>query len=125
MAEYDSFAVHYSFLYIILCCMLESAVHYSVAVLQVGVDLNLAAQTPWQAHPLQFVAGLGPRKATALLKAVQRQEQVAARRAVWKELNVIGKKVFWLVNLPCGCYILTGECVCAPACIMRLLCSVR
>ncbi|KAL0039173.1 hypothetical protein WJX77_010168 [Trebouxia sp. C0004] len=65
------------------------------ATCQVGVDLNLAAQTPWLAHQLQFVAGLGPRKAMALLKAVQRQEQVAARKAVWKELNVIGKKVFW------------------------------
>ncbi len=65
---------------------------------QVGVDLNLAAQTPWLAHQLQFVAGLGPRKAMALLKAVQRQEQVTARKAVWKELNVIGKKVFWSVD---------------------------
>jgi len=32
------------------------------------------------------------------LKALQRQEQVAARKAVWKELNVIGKKVFWSVT---------------------------
>ncbi len=62
------------------------------------MDLNLAAQTPWLAHQLQFVAGLGPRKAMALLKALQRQEQVAARKAVWKELNVIGKKVFWSVT---------------------------
>ena len=66
-------------------------------VTQVGVDVNLAAQTPWLAHQLQFVAGLGPRKATSLLKAVQRQEQVASRKAVWRELNVIGKKVFWQV----------------------------
>ncbi len=65
------------------------------------MDLNLVAQTPWLAHQLQFVAGLGPRKAMALLKAVQRQEQVAARKAVWKELNVIGKKVFWSVTETC------------------------
>lgn len=70
--------------------------------LQVGVDLNLAAQTPWLAHQLQFVGGLGPRKAMAVLKGVQRQEQVAARKAVWKELNVIGKKVFWSVTLTVG-----------------------
>ena len=63
------------------------------------MDLNLAAQTPWLAPQLQFVAGLGPRKAMALLKAVQRQEQVAARKAVWKELNVIGRKVFWSDSL--------------------------
>jgi len=74
------------------------------------VDLNLAAQTPWLAHQLQFVAGLGPRKAMALLKAVQRQEQVAARKAVWKELNVIGKKVFWSVTETSRvCQVLPGE----------------
>ena len=50
------------------------------AVTLVGVDVSLAAQTPWLAHQLQFVAGLGPRKATSLLKAVQRQEQVASRK---------------------------------------------
>lgn len=59
--------------------------------------MNVAAQTPWLAHQLQFVAGLGPRKAAAVLKGIQRQEQVASRRAVWKELKVIGKKVFWYV----------------------------
>jgi transcription elongation factor SPT6 len=39
---------------------------------QVGVDVNAAACMPWRAPPLQFVAGLGPRKAAALLQAVQR-----------------------------------------------------
>ena len=67
------------------------------------MDVNLAAQTPWLAHQLQFVAGLGPRKAAAVLKAIQRQEQVASRRAVWKELKAIGKKVFWSVSLPMNC----------------------
>ena len=33
-----------------------------------GVDINLAASNPWMASTLQFVAGLGPRKARALLQ---------------------------------------------------------
>ena len=40
------------------------------AINQVGVDLNAAAACPWRAAPLAFVAGLGPRKAGALLKGV-------------------------------------------------------
>lgn len=35
---------------------------------QVGVDINLAATNQWMASTLQFVAGLGPRKARALLQ---------------------------------------------------------
>jgi hypothetical protein len=32
------------------------------------VDINLAASNPWMASTLQFVAGLGPRKARALVQ---------------------------------------------------------
>lgn len=35
---------------------------------QVGVDINAAATLPWRAHVVPFVAGLGPRKARALLQ---------------------------------------------------------
>ena len=77
------------------------------------MDVNVAAQTPWLAHQLQFVAGLGPRKAAAVLKGIQRQEQVASRRAVWKELKVIGKKVFW--------YVPHSSPVC---CVVNLHCAV-
>ena len=35
---------------------------------QVGVDINQAASNQWMAPTLQFVAGLGPRKARALLQ---------------------------------------------------------
>ncbi len=41
------------------------------AVCQVGGDINAMAAQPWRSPTLQFVAGLGPRKAAALLKAVQ------------------------------------------------------
>ena len=85
---------------------ITSHTHLGSGIWQVGVDVNLAAQTPWLAHQLQFVAGLGPRKAAAVLKAIQRQEQVASRRAVWKELKAIGKKVFWSVaNADFTCHV--------------------
>jgi transcription elongation factor SPT6 len=32
------------------------------------VDINLAAAVPWRREVLQFVPGLGPRKAQALLQ---------------------------------------------------------
>lgn len=37
-----------------------------------GADINLMAMVPWRAHMLQFVCGLGPRKAQHLLKTIQR-----------------------------------------------------
>jgi hypothetical protein len=40
------------------------------AVSQVGVDLNAMAANTWRQAPLQFVPGLGPRKARALLAAI-------------------------------------------------------
>ena len=58
------------------------------------MDINRAAHSAWQAAPLQFVAGLGPRKAQALLRAVQREGAVATRYAMWNELQVLGKCVF-------------------------------
>ncbi len=46
---------------------------HSLLLLQVGADINLMAMVPWRAHMLQFVCGLGPRKAQHLLKTIQRQ----------------------------------------------------
>ncbi|WIA22113.1 hypothetical protein OEZ85_004454 [Tetradesmus obliquus] len=40
------------------------------AVAQIGVDLNAMAANTWRQAPLQFVPGLGPRKARSLLAAV-------------------------------------------------------
>ncbi len=62
--------------------------------IQVGVDLNRVAVNTWQAAPLQFVAGLGPRKAQALLRAVQRVQSVESRFALWEELGLLGRNVF-------------------------------
>ncbi|PSC69358.1 transcription elongation factor SPT6 [Micractinium conductrix] len=65
------------------------------AASQVGVDLNGVAASSWLAAPLQFVPGLGPRKAAALLHGVQRAGGfVESRAQVWRELGVLGNRVF-------------------------------
>ena len=60
---------------------------------QVGVDLNAAAQNPWLAAQLPFVGGLGPVKAAALTRAMQRKRAVDSRKAVW-QMGVMGDRVF-------------------------------
>jgi len=51
---------------------------------------------PWRRHTLQFVPGLGPRKAQALLQAVARNgNRVESRNFMYKELgDVMGRTVF-------------------------------
>lgn len=67
----------------------------STAVAQAGVDLNAVASNAWMQAPLQFVPGLGPRKAAALLRAVMRAGGfVESRNQVWRELGVMGNRVF-------------------------------
>lgn len=61
---------------------------------QVGVDINRVTHSTWEAATLQFVAGLGPRKAQALIRAVQKNEGVPSRFNMWRELGVLGKVVF-------------------------------
>ena len=62
--------------------------------MQVGLDINVVAHSAWQAAPLQFVAGLGPRKAQLLSRAVQREEVVQTRSDLYKGLGILGKHVF-------------------------------
>ncbi|MEW5298699.1 MAG: hypothetical protein WDW36_001791 [Sanguina aurantia] len=72
------------------------------AVAQVGVELNLAANVPWRAAPLAFVPGLGPRKAAALLKGVQRHgNQVSKRAELYRGWKLLSKVVF----RNCGPYL--------------------
>ena len=52
------------------------------AVSQCGVDINAAAAHPWRQPALQFVPGLGPRKAAALVKALARTGNVLESRCV-------------------------------------------
>ncbi|ELR24047.1 S1 RNA binding domain containing protein [Acanthamoeba castellanii str. Neff] len=47
---------------------------------EVGVDINHAVQHKFAAGPLQFTAGLGPRKAQALLQALERKGGLVSSR---------------------------------------------
>ncbi|XP_058079231.1 transcription elongation factor SPT6 homolog isoform X2 [Magnolia sinica] len=60
---------------------------------QVGVDINLAAHHEWLFAPLQFVSGLGPRKASALQRAMLRTGAVFSRKEIPMN-GVLKKKVF-------------------------------
>eukprot|EP00873_Tetraselmis_striata_P037857 jgi/Tetstr1/458121/TSEL_044613.t1 len=73
------------------------------AVNQVGVDLNLVTQCSWMAPMVQFVCGLGNRKAAALIAAVGKSDGgcVQSRMDVYKKLNVMEKTVF----INCGAFL--------------------
>lgn len=64
-----------------------------VQALQVGVDVNKAVEHPWLGEQLSFVAGLGPRKAAALLRALQRTRGADSRKAVW-QTGALGDRIF-------------------------------
>eukprot|EP00457_Paulinella_chromatophora_P000245 gb/GEZN01000245.1/.p1 GENE.gb/GEZN01000245.1/~~gb/GEZN01000245.1/.p1 ORF type:complete len:1774 (+),score=488.63 gb/GEZN01000245.1/:416-5323(+) len=49
-----------------------------------GVDINLIVERPWLAAPLQFVAGLGPKKAPAIIGMVSRMGALIARKHLRK-----------------------------------------
>ncbi|KAL9860887.1 Transcription elongation factor SPT6 [Arabidopsis thaliana] len=59
---------------------------------QVGIDINLAASHEWLFSPLQFVSGLGPRKAASLQKSLVRAGSIFVRKELIN--HGIGKKVF-------------------------------
>ncbi|KAI5659682.1 hypothetical protein M9H77_28475 [Catharanthus roseus] len=60
---------------------------------QVGVDVNLAANHEWLFAPLQFISGLGPRKAASLQRALVREGAIFTRKDLLTKLG-LGKKVF-------------------------------
>ncbi|KAF5193243.1 Transcription elongation factor spt6, partial [Thalictrum thalictroides] len=59
---------------------------------QVGIDINLAASHEWLFSPLQFVSGLGPRKAASLQKALVRAGAINTRKDLLGEF--VKRKVF-------------------------------
>jgi transcription elongation factor SPT6 len=61
-------------------------------VAQVGVDINAMVANPWRQGPLQFVPGLGPRKARALLAAIAASEDpfVKTRVELLKQVRSVG-----------------------------------
>lgn len=60
---------------------------------QVGLDINLAASHEWLFSPLQFISGLGPRKAASLQRSLVRAGTISTRRD-FVVLHGLGKKVF-------------------------------
>jgi transcription elongation factor SPT6 len=61
---------------------------------EVGVDFNLIMRTNFRVGPLQYVAGLGPRKALALRRGVTLSGGVLSQRNELIQKNLMGMKVF-------------------------------
>ncbi|XP_047942962.1 transcription elongation factor SPT6 homolog [Salvia hispanica] len=60
---------------------------------QVGLDINLAASHEWLFAPLQFISGLGPRKAASLQRSLVRAGAIFTRKDL-QQSHGLGKKVF-------------------------------
>ncbi|CAJ1916922.1 unnamed protein product, partial [Sphenostylis stenocarpa] len=60
---------------------------------QVGLDINLAISHEWLFAPLQFISGLGPRKAASLQRSLVRAGAIFTRKDFLTE-HKLGKKVF-------------------------------
>ncbi|XP_075243578.1 transcription elongation factor SPT6-like isoform X2 [Convolutriloba macropyga] len=61
---------------------------------KIGVDVNRALEFPHYAPMLQFVCGLGPRKASALLQVLSRKNQKLANRTHLVTQVQMGPKLF-------------------------------
>lgn len=59
-----------------------------------GVDINKCAEFPQYTNMLQFACGLGPRKATALLKSIKANDNLIESRAKLVTGCKLGPKVF-------------------------------
>ncbi|ONH94509.1 hypothetical protein PRUPE_7G019900 [Prunus persica] len=60
---------------------------------QVGLDVNLAISHEWLFAPLQFISGLGPRKAASLQRSLVRSGAIFTRKD-FVTAHGLGKKVF-------------------------------
>ncbi|KAJ4826591.1 Transcription elongation factor spt6 [Turnera subulata] len=60
---------------------------------QVGFDINLASSHGWLFAPLQFISGLGPRKAASLQRSLLRAGSIFNRKDLLTT-HGLGKKVF-------------------------------
>ncbi|KAI4348564.1 hypothetical protein L6164_009273 [Bauhinia variegata] len=60
---------------------------------QVGLDINLAISHEWLFAPLQFISGLGPRKAASLQRSLVRTGAIFSRKDFLTS-HEVGKKVF-------------------------------
>lgn len=78
--------------------LIRCDLNYVWCASQVGVDINLAANVPWRSHSLQFVPGLGPRKAQALLQ-VRGESRLYASG---------GRKYQWQIGF-CACKLVDSR----------------
>ncbi|KAA3478359.1 transcription elongation factor SPT6-like [Gossypium australe] len=60
---------------------------------QVGLDVNLAASHEWLFAPLQFISGIGSRKAASLQRSLVRVGTIFSRKD-FLQVHGLGKKVF-------------------------------
>ncbi|WOG98158.1 hypothetical protein DCAR_0417499 [Daucus carota subsp. sativus] len=60
---------------------------------QVGLDVNLALSHEWLFSTMQFISGLGPRKAASLVRSLVRNGAIFTRKDLLTE-HGIGKRVF-------------------------------
>lgn len=60
---------------------------------QVGLDINMATSHEWLFAPLQFISGLGPRKAASLQRSLVRAGAIFTRKD-FVTVHGLGKKVF-------------------------------
>ncbi|KAM0990765.1 hypothetical protein ACFX2C_009237 [Malus domestica] len=60
---------------------------------QVGLDINLAISHEWLFAPLQFISGLGPRKAASLQRSLVRSGAIFTRKDLVNP-HGLGRKVF-------------------------------
>uniref|UniRef100_A0A7E4VC01 Suppressor of Ty 6 homolog n=1 Tax=Panagrellus redivivus TaxID=6233 RepID=A0A7E4VC01_PANRE len=63
-------------------------------VSEVGVDINAIIDLPFRAGPLQFVCGLGRRKAHAVIQAIKQSNQYLESRAKLIQVCNLGPRVF-------------------------------
>jgi transcription elongation factor SPT6 len=63
-------------------------------VSEVGVDINAIVDMPFRSGPLQFVSGLGRRKATTIIQAIKNTNQHLEGRARLIQVANLGPKVF-------------------------------
>ena len=61
---------------------------------QVGVDLNDIVKQTWKSYSLQFVAGLGPRKADELVQAIKRNGGYVSSRNQIQDYSMLGPKIW-------------------------------
>src|SRR5690348_7009323 len=62
---------------------------------EVGVDLNRCVRFPHTSHVLQFVCGLGPRKAAHLLKQIRAHGGLIESREALVRVYKMGSVVYW------------------------------